>query len=117
MFLGEWEGGEFRRREHEGDPALEECKKRHEWGLIPGGETTEALHARVRGALMRIAKAHPDELVAVFVHGGIIGAAIALATGARAFSFNGSANGSISRLVVHDAGLTARGFNDTAHLA
>lgn len=116
VFLGDWDGGEFRFRAAEGDPAILRARDRHEWGELPGAETTEAFQTRVRRGLMRIAAAHADELVAVVVHGGVVGAALALATGAKAFSFSGAANGSISRLVVHGEEMIVRGFNDCAHL-
>lgn len=116
VFLGDWDGGEFRFRAAEGDPAILRARERHEWGELPGAETTEAFQTRVRRGLMRIAAAHADELVAVVVHGGVVGAALALATGAKAFSFSGAANGSISRLVVHGEEMIVRGFNDCAHL-
>lgn len=116
VFLGDWDGGEFRFRAAEGDPAILRARDRHEWGELPGAETTAAFQTRVRRGLLRIAAAHADELVAVVVHGGVVGAALALATGAKAFSFSGAANGSISRLVVHGEDMVVRGFNDCAHL-
>ncbi|WP_037910928.1 histidine phosphatase family protein [Sulfitobacter mediterraneus] len=116
VFLGDWDGGEFRFRAAEGDPAILRARERHEWGELPGAETTAAFQLRVRRGLLRIAAAHADELVAVVVHGGVVGAALALATGAKAFSFSGAANGSISRLVVHGEEMIVRGFNDCAHL-
>lgn len=116
VFLGDWDGGEFRFRAAEEDPAILRARANHEWGELPNAETTAALHERVRRGLLRIARAHPDELVAVVVHGGVIGAALALATGARGFAFSGAANGSISRLVVHGEEMIVRGFNDVTHL-
>ncbi len=116
VFLGDWDGGEFRFRAAAGDPAILRARDRHEWGELPGAETTAAFQTRVRRGLLRIAAAHADELVAVVVHGGVVGAALALATGAKAFSFSGAANGSISRLVVHGEEMIVRGFNDCAHL-
>lgn len=116
VHLGDWDGGLYRFRAAERDPAFECAESLHEWGEIPGAESTAALHDRVRAALLRIAQAHPDQRVAVFVHGGVIGAAMSIATGARPFAFNGAANGSISRLVIRGDTMIARGFNDTAHL-
>ena len=115
--LGDWEGGEYRFRAAQGDPAYLRSRERQEWGEIPGAETTAALQSRVRAGLTRIARAHPDELVAVVVHGGVIGAALALATGSSPFAFHGAENGSISRLVVHGDSLILRGFNDVSHLS
>lgn len=116
VHLGEWDGGLYRIRAAEGDPAFQRAIARQEWGEIPGAETTAALHARVRAGLLRIAARHPDQRVAAFVHGGVIGAALAMASGAAPFAFNGAANGSISRLVIRGQEMTVRGFNDCAHL-
>jgi probable phosphoglycerate mutase len=116
VFLGEWDGGLYRIKVVEGDPVYLRAKERQDWSEIPGAESNAIVQARVRAALLRIAAAHPDELVAVFAHGGVIGAAIALATGAQNFAFLGAANGSISRMVIRGEEITVRGFNDVAHL-
>ena len=76
----------------------------------------EIYETRVRAGLLRIATAHPDELVAVVVHGGVIGAALAVATGSPAFAFHGAENGSISRLVIQEDNMILRGFNGVSHL-
>lgn len=116
VHLGEWDGGEYRIRVASNDPAIRRALANHEWGEIPGAETTAALHARVRSALFRMAARHPDQRVAAFVHGGVIGAALSIATGARPFAFLGAANGSISHLVIRGEEMTLRGYNDCAHL-
>lgn len=116
VHLGDWDGGEYRIRAANGDPAFDRMRQNHEWGEIPGAETTAQVQTRVRRGLLRIAQAHPDQLVAVFVHGGVIAAAMAVATGARGLAFGGAANGSISRLVIQGEAMTVRGFNDVAHL-
>ncbi len=116
VHLGDWDGGLYRIKAAENDPAFERARESREWGEIPGAETTAALQARVRAGLLRIAAAHPDQLIAAVVHGGVIGAAMAVASGADAFAFNGAANGSISRLVIQGDRMTVRGFNDCAHL-
>ena len=116
VHLGDWDGGEYRIKAAEGAPEFERAGRLQEWGEIPGAETTAALHRRVRRGLLRIAGAHPGERVAVFVHGGVVGAAMAVASGAEAFHFNGAANGSISRVVVLGDRMWVKGFNDCAHL-
>lgn len=116
VFLGDWDGGEFRFRQAEGDPAIKRAMENQEWGELPGAETTAALEARVWRGLQRVAAAHPDELVAVVVHGGVIAAALARATGAPSFTFIGADNGSISRLVVGPDFIRLRAFNDVSHL-
>ncbi len=115
--LGEWEGGEFRRRMAEGGPIAQEVHARGRWDVIPGAESNEALAARVHAGLERIAAAHPDQAVAAFVHGGVIGTAIALATGATGFAFVGADNASISHLVITPDRWIVRCFNDTSHLS
>ncbi len=116
IHLGDWDGGLYRIKAAENAPEFQRAFARQEWGEIPNAETTSALHARVRRGLLRIAAAHPDQRVAVVVHGGVVGAAMAIASGAQAFAFNGAANGSISRIVVQGERMTIRGYNDCAHL-
>ncbi len=117
VHLGDWDGGLYRKMAATNDPAFERARAAHEWGEVPGAETTAQLQARVARGLRRIASAHPNGLVAVVVHGGVVGAALSYATGARGFAFNGAANGSISRLVVQDDQMIVRGFNDCSHLS
>ncbi len=114
--LGQWDGGLHRIKAAAGDPIFRRSIDNQEWGEIPGAETTAALQTRVRNGLMRIAAAHPDQLVAVVVHGGVIAAAMSLATGAAPFAFLQAENGSISRLVMDRDKMQARGFNDVSHL-
>jgi probable phosphoglycerate mutase len=116
VYLGDWDSGLYRIKAAEGDPAFQRASERQEWGEIPGAETTAILQARVRAALLRIAQNHADQRVAAFVHGGVVGAALAIASGSAPFAFNGCANGSISRLVILDDRMIVRGFNDCAHL-
>ena len=63
-----------------------------------------------------LASAHPDQLVAVFVHGGVIAAALSIATGAQPLTFLSAANGSNNRLVIHGGQMFVRSFNETSHL-
>jgi probable phosphoglycerate mutase len=116
VYLGEWEGGTFRKHVAEGHPAAEQMFAEQRWDVIPGAEPGNAFAARVRGAITRIAAAHRDETVVVVSHGGVIGQIIADATGSRGFAFTGSDNGAISHLVVTDDRWIVRRYNDTAHL-
>ncbi|HET7247546.1 MAG TPA: hypothetical protein VFJ07_22230 [Streptosporangiaceae bacterium] len=52
----------------------------------------------------------------MFTRGGVIGQALALASGSRPFAFVSADNGSISRLVVTGQHWFIRGVHDTAHL-
>jgi probable phosphoglycerate mutase len=116
VHLGEWEGGEYRQRVAEHDPLVMEAFSQQRWDVIPGAENPAGLSARVRGAIERIARAHRDQRVAVFAHGGVIGEVLAQASGARPFAFITSDNASISRLIVTGERWFVRTFNDTAHL-
>ncbi len=114
--LGDWDDGQYRVRAAEGHPAIARATANQEWGEIPGAETTAELHARVHAGLLRIAARHADQRIAAFVHGGVIGAAMAIASGSMPFAFNNVANGSISRIVILGDKMVVRGFNDVAHL-
>ncbi len=117
VFLGDWEGGEFRKRVAENHPISQRMFAEQRWDVIPGAESSAALAGRVSDAIARLAAAHPGERVAVFTHGGVIGQALALAAQSRPFAFIGAENASISRVVISGDLWIVRGFNDTAHLA
>jgi 2,3-bisphosphoglycerate-dependent phosphoglycerate mutase len=114
--LGIWEAGLFRKMVAEHHPIARRMWAEERWDVIPGAEPAEDFAARVRAAIERLAVAHPDQRLAVFVHGGVIGQILALASGSRRFAFLGADNGSISRLVVVGEQWIICGFNDTAHL-
>lgn len=116
VHLGDWEEGEFRKRAAELDPVIMRMWEEQRWDVIPGAEPTDAFAGRVRAGINRIAAAHPDAVVAVFTHGGVIGQILAEATGARGFAFTGSDNCGISHLVVAGDRWLVRSYNDTAHL-
>lgn len=114
--LGDWEGGLYRKMVAESHPVAVTMRAEERWDVIPGAEPSAEFTARVRGAVTRLAAAHPGQRLAVFTHGGVIGQLIALASGSRRFAFIGADNGSLSQLVVHGDEWVVRGFNDTAHL-
>lgn len=117
VFLGDWEGGEFRRRIADNDPIAQQMFTEQRWDVIPGGEPAHQFENRVRRGIERIASEHPDELVVAVVHGGVIGQVLNLATGATGFVFNGADNASISHVVVTDDRWIVRCYNDTSHLS
>jgi probable phosphoglycerate mutase len=117
VYLGEWEGGEFRRRVADGDPIAERMYRERRWDVIPGAEPQADFAGRVKRGITRIAAAHPDELVVAVVHGGVIGQVIGEATGADGFAFSGADNASISHVVVDGDRWIVRCFNDTSHLS
>jgi 2,3-bisphosphoglycerate-dependent phosphoglycerate mutase len=114
--LGEWEGGLFRKMMSEQGLIAQRVLAEERYDVIPGAEPAAEFADRVRAALTDLAAAHPDQRVAVFTHGGVIGRALALASGSRPFAFNGAENTSISLLVIRANHWLVRGFNDTAHL-
>ncbi|WP_231949668.1 histidine phosphatase family protein [Alloactinosynnema sp. L-07] len=116
VHLGEWEGGLFRQKVAAGDPVALRMRAEQRWDVIPGAEPAEAFERRVRAGIERLAAAHPGQRVAVFTHGGVIGAVIAAAAKSAAFAFVGADNGSISQVVVDGSTWYTRRFNDTAHL-
>jgi probable phosphoglycerate mutase len=116
VFLGEWEGGAFRKHVMDQDPLATHIFTEQRWDVIPGAEPAADFAARLRGVVERIAAAHPDQRVAVFAHGGVIGEILAQATGSQPFAFSGADNASISHLVVMEPRWVLRRFNDTAHL-
>ncbi|HUG85146.1 MAG TPA: histidine phosphatase family protein [Euzebya sp.] len=117
VHLGEWEGGEYRLRARDGDPRMAEVLAKQDWGLIPGAENQDVFAARVRAGINRIAASHPDQRVVAVVHGGVIGMALHLATGAEPFTFVAAANASLNHLVIVGDRWILRRFNDTGHLA
>lgn len=114
--LGEWEGGVYRQMAAEQHPLVVRAWTEERWDLIPGAEPSQEFAARVRAAVERLYSAHPDQRIAVFTHGGVIGQVLATATGSRPFAFVSVDNASISRIVVVDDRWIIRGFNDVAHL-
>lgn len=116
VFLGQWEGGLYRLKVMQGDPIALQIIEEQRWDVIPGAEPDEEFRARVRAGVDRIAAKHPDQTVAVFTHGGVIGRAMAEATGSKPFAFLAANNASINHLVVGDGRWTVRSFNDVAHL-
>lgn len=116
IHLGEWEGGVFRKKVADRDPAFLEVERTQDWGAIPGAETFADLQRRVVAAIERIHANHPGQRIVAVSHGGAIGAALAHATGANPLAMSTSDNGSISHLVLVGDRWILRRYNDTGHL-
>ncbi|MXX42095.1 MAG: histidine phosphatase family protein [Acidimicrobiales bacterium] len=114
--LGEWDGGRIRQFAADNHPLYERLHIERRWDVIPGAESNEQLIGRCMAALGRIADAHPDQLVAACVHGGVIGAVLAHITESTPFSFGGSDNCSVTQVVRCDGDWVLRRFNDCSHL-
>lgn len=117
VFLGEWEGGEFRRRVTDADPIALRMFQEQRWDVIPGAEPDADFDARVRRGISTIATSHPDQLVVAVVHGGVIGQVMSIASGASGFTFSGADNASITHVVVTPERWIVRCYNDTSHLS
>jgi probable phosphoglycerate mutase len=115
VYLGEWETGLFRKKVMERDPIAVRMVEEQRWDVIPGAEPQADFAQRTRAVVERIAHAHPDQCVAVFAHGAIIGEMLSLATGSTGFAFTPDNTG-ISQLVITPQRWIVRRFNDTAHL-
>jgi probable phosphoglycerate mutase len=118
VHLGDWEGGEFRVRVHEGDPVAVRVFEEERWDVIPNAEPAEDFAQRVRAGLDAVvAAAGPGVSAVAFVHGGVIAELCRQATASRPFAFVPVENASISRLgVFPDGRWMLRSFNDTVHL-
>jgi 2,3-bisphosphoglycerate-dependent phosphoglycerate mutase len=116
VFLGEWEGGEFRVRAAAGDPIFRQIWEEERWDVIPGGEAHEAFDERVWRGFQRIVAAHADQRVMAVAHGGVIGQLLHRVTGSRRFAFSGADNGSISEVVASPDRIILRRYNDVSHL-
>ncbi|HEY3681649.1 MAG TPA: histidine phosphatase family protein [Streptosporangiaceae bacterium] len=116
VHLGAWEGGLLRKKAAENDPIAVRMRAEERWDVIPGAESMDALAARVRAAVGRLAAANAGRRIAVVSHGGTIAAIFAQAAKSRPFAFQGADNASISHIVVTGDRWVIRCFNDTTHL-
>jgi probable phosphoglycerate mutase len=118
VFLGDFEGGEYRIRAGRGDPVIKQVFEEERWDAIPNGESWEDFGARVTAGIRRIVEAvGPNTSAVAVVHGAVIGQLCRQATDSRPFAFVHSDNGSISRLVVFEDGRwLLRSFNEISHL-
>lgn len=117
VHLGDWEGGEFRRRASVGDPEWLAFAEAGRWSLVPGAETDEELRARGLGAVSEIAEAHAGASVAVVCHGGLINAVLAELLDVERSTFTIIENTSITSLRFRpDGRALVLTMNDTHHL-
>lgn len=118
VYLGDFEGGEYRIRAGRGDPIIKQVFAEERWDAIPNGEPWEDFGARTRAGVERIvASVGPNTSAVAVVHGAVIGELCRQATAARPFAFVHADNCSISRIVVFaDGRWLLRSFNDISHL-
>jgi probable phosphoglycerate mutase len=119
VYLGDFEGGEYRIRAGRGDPIIQQVFSEERWDAIPNGESWEDFGARVTAGIEQIvASVGPETSAVAVVHGAVIGQLCRQATASRPFAFVHSDNCSISRLVVlGDGRWLLRSFNDISHLS
>ncbi len=116
VFLGDWEGGEFRVRAAAGDPVFRQIWEQERWDVIPGGEPQDAFDERVWRGFQRIVTENVDRRVVAVAHGGVIGQLLHRVTGSRRFAFSGADNASISEVVAGPERIVLRRYNDVSHL-
>ncbi|HET7443242.1 MAG TPA: histidine phosphatase family protein [Solirubrobacterales bacterium] len=119
VYLGDFEGGEYRIRAGRGDPVIQQVFSEERWDAIPNGESWEDFGARLTAGIEQIvATVGPETSAVAVVHGAVIGQLCRQATASRPFAFVHSDNCSVSRLVVLDDGRwLLRSFNDISHLS
>jgi 2,3-bisphosphoglycerate-dependent phosphoglycerate mutase len=116
VFMGEWEGGLYRKKFAERDPIALRMLAEQRWDVIPRAEPAPEFTERIRSVIATVAARHVRGKIAVFTHAGVIGEALAQASGAEPFTFIGPNNASISQLVVTPDKWVIRRFNDASHL-
>jgi probable phosphoglycerate mutase len=118
VYLGDFEGGEYRIRAGRGDPVIQRVFAEERWDAIPNGESWQDFGARLSAGIEQIVSTvGPNTSAVAVVHGAVIGQLCRQATDSRPFAFVHSDNCSISRLVVLDDGRwLLRSFNDISHL-
>ena len=119
VYLGDFEGGEYRIRAGRGDPIIQQVFTEERWDAIPNAESWEDFGARVSAGIEQIvATVGPNTTALAVLHGAVIGQLCRQATASRPFAFVHSDNCSISRLVVlEDGRWLLRSFNDISHLS
>lgn len=116
VFLGEYEGRSFSRMLQEQDEIYMRFLKSRRWSEFPGSESDEEVRRRVGETLEELAERHPKQRVVAFTHGGIINAALAVATGAETLVLVSPENASVTSIYLRPRPPLVVTVNDTAHL-
>ncbi len=84
----------------------------------PGGESLPAFHERCVEALLKLARVHSGQTIAVVAHGGVLDTWYRAASraGLQAPRTWSMPNAAINRLMATEAGLMLVGWNDSQHL-
>jgi broad specificity phosphatase PhoE len=116
--LGKWEGKTlFQIRKHYGDK-FDRWAVRPDRIPIPGGEDFKAFVRRVKKAMRKIEKGHPDGNVLVVGHGGVISTYVTLVLNIKAVDVwcVTVKNASVTIVEVKDGLRRLVTFNDVSHL-
>jgi probable phosphoglycerate mutase len=116
IFMGEWEGGIYRKHIADKHPLTEKIFTEQRFDVIPGGESNSSVTTRAVKALEEIAALHEGKTIAVFTHSVVIANVLAFISKSEPFAFLGNDNASISEIVLAKQKWFLRRFNDTAHL-
>lgn len=117
--FGDFEGLSFADVSERWPAQAERWRRRDPSFGAPGGEVLSDFHDRAVEAVIRLARAHPGQQIAVVTHGGVLDLLYRAATrlpleAPRAWPV---ANAAINRLLYADQGLSLVGWADVAHLA
>jgi probable phosphoglycerate mutase len=86
------------------------------WSAIPGSEPSAAFRARVAAAIDGIGARHAGQRVAIFSHGGVINAYLAITLGLERDFFFPIVNTSVSVVRVQAERRVVLGINEISHL-
>jgi probable phosphoglycerate mutase len=86
------------------------------WSAIPGSEPSGEFRARVLAAIDTLAARHAGQRIALFSHGGVINAYLAITLGLERDFFFPIINTSVSVVRVKDGRRVLLGLNDICHL-
>lgn len=87
------------------------------WSSIPGSEPSSEFRARVLAAFDGLAAHHAGQRIAVFSHGGVINAYLALVLGVERDFFFPVLNTSVNIVRVRAGRRVVLGLNDVCHLS
>ena len=116
--FGVFQGRTFAEIEAEAPEQALRWRKREPDFTPEGGESLNTFRKRIVGTVERLAARHPDELIVLVAHGGVMDVLYRAATrqeiqAPRTWALG---NASINRLLWTPEGLTLVGWSDTGHL-
>jgi probable phosphoglycerate mutase len=116
--FGSFEGLTYAEVEQRWPDEAERWRRRDLSFAPPGGETLPQLHERCVQALLKLARAHAGQTIALVAHGGVLDTWYRAASraGLQAPRTWQMPNAAINRLMVADEGLMLVGWNDSQHL-